>query len=86
MISEVLLLSPGTYSQQNLLKHITKVTVPMIQDSWSTQTLELDLDKNHRIKLVLSGKRIEASYQIDLSVYTQKYKKTQLLFDYNNNE
>jgi len=83
---EVISKTIDKYSDRRILddtyEDLIRVTVPMIQDEWFTSILELTLDETNKAKLTLSGKRIDASYQIQLSVFTQKDKNTQLQFNF----
>ena len=62
--------------------NIIRITIPMTQNYWSTSVMDLELHKKHTSQLKLSGKRIESSYQIELSVLTKKeIKQSVINFD-----
>jgi len=61
--------------------NIIRITIPMTRDYWSTSIMDLELYKEHTSKLKLSGKRIESSYQIELSIFTKKENK-QLIIEF----
>ncbi len=61
--------------------NIIRITIPMTRDYWSTSVMDLELYKEHTSKLKLSGKRIESSYQLELSIFTKKENK-QLMIEF----
>lgn len=61
--------------------NIIRITIPMTRNYWSTSVMDLRLYKEHTSKLKLSGKRIESSYQIELSIFTKKENK-QLIIEF----
>jgi len=58
---------------------VLKVRVPMVRDSWSTNTpkFEIGIGSGNNIVAGLSGKRIGAKYEIELSIFTE-YKQLEL--------
>lgn len=62
-------------------ENLIRLTIPMTQDSWNTTVMDLDLSKNQKTKLQLSGKRLNSLYQVKLSVFTKKENK-QLVIEF----
>lgn len=62
---------------------LLRLVIPMVRDNWnaSAPKITFDLDSKKGVQAKITGKRMGAKIQLELSIYTQQNPKQLLLFD-----